>query len=399
VPATGGGTRLEPRDRCILMVAVEPSADELGAALAGALKVRLGERLRLVGVGGPALAREGLASAFDPSALAVVGVFNGLAAYPEVLRRVRQIAAVAAEHRPDAAVLIDAWGFNLRVARALRRTDRRLPLIKYVAPQVWATRPGRARTLAGAVDHLLTIHSFDARHFAAEGLETTFVGNPTLNRDFSTADPRRLREAIGAGLETPILLILPGSREEEVRRLLPPFEDAVNRLAASRPELRVVIAPAASMFDQVTSRVAGWRHKPDVVAGDASRRDAMRAATVALACSGTVTTELALAGCPMVVAYKLGPLTHPVAKVLIRTPYITLFNVAAGAFVAPERLQGACRGDLLAADVGHLLDHREQRRAQATAQTAALEIMRGGVAEPAEAAADAVVDILRRSGS
>src|SRR5437763_13511486 len=219
------------------MVAVEPSADELGAALAGALKARLGRRLRLVGVGGPALASQGLASAFDPSALAVVGVFNGLAAYPEVLRRVRQTAALVADHRPDVAVLIDAWGFNLRVARALRRVDPRLPIIKYVAPQVWATRPGRARTLAATVDHLLTIHSFDSPRFVAEGLETTFVGNPTLNRDSSGADPQRLRAAIGAGPDAPILLILPGSREEEVRRLLPPFEDAVHRLKSSRPEL------------------------------------------------------------------------------------------------------------------------------------------------------------------
>src|SRR5206468_370364 len=147
-------------------------------------------------------------------------------------------------HRPDVAILIDAWGFNLRVARALRRAQPDLPIIKYVAPQVWATRPGRARTLARTVDHLLTIHSFDAHHFTPHGLETAFVGNPTLNRDFSQADPVRLRAAIGATPDNQILLILPGSRKEEVRRLLPPFEAAVRLLKASRPGLRVVVAPA-----------------------------------------------------------------------------------------------------------------------------------------------------------
>jgi lipid-A-disaccharide synthase len=379
-----------------MLVAVEPSGDSLGAALAAALRQRLGAGLRLVGVGGPLMAAQGLASPFDPSALAVVGVFNAVAAYPEVLRRASETAAIAGAQRPAAAVLIDAWGFNLRVAHRLRRLDPHLPLIKYVAPQVWATRPGRAGTLARAVDFLLTIHSFDAPWFEAEGLPTTFVGNPALNRDFSAADPERFRGEIGAGPADRILLVLPGSRAGEVDRLTPVFGDAVRRLTAQRPDLRVALGVADGMVDRVKARIAAWSRPPHMVEGEAARLSAMRAATVALACSGTVTTELALAGCPMVVAYKLGPLTHLVAKVLIRTRYITLFNVAAQAFVAPERVQGACRGDILAADLARLLDDAPAREAQVAAQTAALEIMRGGVADPIGAAADAVVAILSR---
>ncbi|MDB5483374.1 MAG: lpxB [Caulobacteraceae bacterium] len=379
-----------------MLVAVEPSGDSLGAALAAALRRRLGRGLRLVGVGGPLMAAQGLASPFDPSALAVVGVFNALAAYPEVLRRARETAAIAGAQQPDAAVLIDAWGFNLRVAHRLRGVVPSLPLIKYVAPQVWATRPGRARTLARTVDCLLTIHSFDAPWFEAEGLPTTFVGNPALNRDFSTADPEGFRAAIGAGPADRILLVLPGSRAGEVDRLTPVFGEAVRRLTAERPDLRVALGVADGMADRVKARLASWPRRPHLVEGEAARVSAMRAATVALACSGTVTTELALAGCPMVVGYKLGPLTHPVAKVLIRTRYITLFNVAAQAFVAPERVQGACRGDVLAADLARLLDDAPAREAQVAAQTAALEIMRGGVVDPIGAAADAVVSILSR---
>jgi lipid-A-disaccharide synthase len=380
---------------CVMLVAVEPSGDVLGAALAAALRERLGPGLRVVGVGGPMMANQGLASPFDPAALAVVGVFNAVAAYPEVLRRARQAAAIATTERPDAAVLIDAWGFNLRVAHRLRRLDADLPLVKYVAPQVWATRPGRARTLARAVDCLLTIHNFDAPYFVAEGLPTTFVGNPALNRDFSAADPAAFRASIGAGPADPILLLLPGSRAGEIGRLMPVFEATVRRLTTERPDLRLAVGVAESVADQVRARLASWPSRPFLAEGEAARLSAMRAATVALACSGTVTTELALAGCPMVVAYKLGPLTHRVAKVLIRTRYITLFNVAAQAFVAPERVQGACRADVLAADLTRLLDDAAARKAQVTAQTAALEIMRGDIADPIAAAADAVVAVLR----
>jgi lipid-A-disaccharide synthase len=378
-----------------MLVAVEPSGDKLGAALAAALRARLGPDLRLVGVGGALMAAEGVISPFDPAALAVVGVFNAMAAYPEVLRRADQTAAMARTERPDAAVLIDAWGFNLRVAHRLRRIDPNVPLIKYVAPQVWATRPGRARTLARAVDRLLTIHSFDAPYFEAVGLPTTFVGNPALNRDFSAADPTAFRASIGAGPTDRILLVLPGSRAGEVDRLTPVFGDAVWRLTGERPDLRVVVGVADGVADRMKARLATWRLRPHLVEGEAVRLSAMRAATVALACSGTVTTELALAGCPMVVAYRLGPLTAAIARVLIRTRYITLFNVAAHAFVAPERVQESCRGDILAADLARLLDDPSAREAQAAAQTTALEIMRGGVTDPIAAAADAVVAILR----
>lgn len=378
-----------------MIVAVEPSADDLGGGLAVALRERLGASLRLVGVGGPKLAAQGLRSAFDPSALAVVGLFNAVAAYPEVLRRAGQAGSIARVEHPDVAVLIDAWGFNLRVARALRAADRGLPLVKYVAPQVWATRPGRARTLARTVDKLLTIRSFDTQYFLREGLETVFVGNPALNRDFSTADPMRFRGLIGASPEAPILLLLPGSRIQEIDRLIPVFDDAVVRVRIGRENLRVVLAVAPGVAERVKKRVGTARGRVYLVEGEQNRQDAMRAATVALACSGTVTTELALAGCPMVVAYKLGPLTGLIVRRLLRTPYITLFNVAAGSFVAPERTQGDCTGKVLAADLARLLDNASARVSQIEAQTAALALMRGGVDDPIAAAADAVIAAMR----
>jgi lipid-A-disaccharide synthase len=382
---------MSARPLTVMLVAAEASGDERGAGLARALKRRLGEGVRFVGVGGERMAAEGVASPFDITQLSILGLLEGLLAYPRVVRRADDTAALAARERPDVAVLIDSWGFTLRVAARLRRLDRDLPLIKYVGPQVWASRPGRARTLARAVDHLLAIHAFDAPYFEVEGLPVTFVGNSALTLDFSLADPDRLRAQIGAQPGQPILLVLPGSRPSEIDRVLPPFADAVAWLKAERPELQVVIPAAPTVAALVKARAAGWAH---VVEGDTAKLDAMKAATVALACSGTVTTQLALAGVPMVVAYRIGAVTYAILKGLIRTPYATLFNIAAGAEVAPELIQDACNGPALAAEVARRLDDEALRLAQIRAQYAALDKMGRGGPDPDDAAAEAVLQLL-----
>jgi lipid-A-disaccharide synthase len=381
-------------DPCVMLVAAEPSGDSLGAALAAALREKLGGAVRFVGIGGPLMAAQGVASPFEIAPLSVLGVFDALRAWPMVRRRAREAGELAARERPQIAVLIDSWGFNLRVAQAIRRAAPGVAIVKYVAPQVWATRPGRARTLAAAVDHLLTIHAFDAPWFERAGLATTFVGNPVLGRDPGGADPAGFRAAIGAALDQAILLLAPGSRRGEVERLLGPFEAAAVRLAADRPGLRVVVLAAEAVADTVRAAVAGWPMPVHLVQGESQRQNAMVAATAALACSGTVTTELALAGAPMVVAYRLGPFTYPIVKLLIRTPYVTLFNVAAGRFVAPELIQGACTGPRLAAAVAPWLDDPARRERQSQEQRAAVERMRGGIRDPSAAAADAVIALL-----
>ena len=380
----------------VMLVAAEASGDILGAELAAALKRRLGERVRFVGVGGVRMAEQGVASPFDIAELSILGIFEGVRAFPRVKRRVRDTVALAVREQPDIAVLIDSWGFTLRVAHGLRRLRRTLPLVKYVGPQVWASRPGRARTLARSVDHLLTIHGFDAPWFEREGLATTFVGNSTLARDVSAADPQRLRRHIGAADETPILLVLPGSRPSEIARLSAPFEDAVVRLKATHPELRVVVPAAPTIAEALKAILLTWRVQPDIVEGDPLKLDAMAAASVALACSGSVTTELALLGCPMVVAYRVGPLTYRVLKRLVTSRFITLFNIAADAAVAPELIQDDCTGERLAAALTERLDNPRLRRRQIQAQFEALEAMgRDHTLVPAELAADAVLGVLQ----
>jgi len=378
-----------------MLVAGEASGDNLGAALARALKRRLGaDGVRFIGAGGRAMAAEGLNSVFDIAETSVAGLVEGLRALPRVKRRADDVARLAEVERPDIAILIDSWGFTLRVAQRLRRRRPELPLLKYVGPQVWAMRPGRAKTLAKTVDHLLAIHSFDAPYFEAAGLRTTFVGNSSLSLDLSGADPARLRRAIGATDDAPILLVLPGSRPGEVERLSPPFEDAVHRVAAARPALRVVVPAADTVAALVKATVATWRTRVDVVEGPELKFDAMKAATVALAASGTVTSELAMAGCPFVVGYRLAEITYQVAWALFQEKYLTLLNIAAGEAVAPEFIQHDCTGPKLAAALAERLDDPGLRARQLAAQDAALQTMGRGGPDPAERAADVVIEML-----
>jgi len=378
----------------VMLVAAEASGDDRGAGLARALKRRLGDDVRFVGLGGERMRAEGVESPFDIAELSILGLWEGLLAYPRVVRRADEAAAMAAHETPDVVVLIDSWGFTLRVAQRIRRRDPKLPLVKYVGPQVWATRPGRARTLAAAVDHLLSIHAFDAPYFEAQGLPVTFVGNAALSVDFSKADPDRLCAEIGANPDEPILLVLPGSRPGEIERIMPAFEAAVNILKADRPGLHVVVPAAPTVLELVRARMAGWPHRAHLLEGEAAKLDAMKAATVALACSGTVTTELALAGAPMVVGYRLGAITAVIARRLIRTRYITLFNIAAHDFIAPELVQEDCTGPKLAAEVARRLDDPDLRARQVAAQYAALDKMGRGGPDPSETAAEAVLKLL-----
>lgn len=281
----------------------------------------------------------------------------------------------------------------MRVAQRLRRQDASLPLVKYVGPQVWATRPGRAKTLARTVDRLLSVHTFDAPYFERAGLKTTFVGATALSLDLSRADPARLRAHVGASERQTIVLVAPGSRPAEIERLVGPFSGALRKLAARRPDLCFVLPAAATVTAQV--RRADWGAPVKIVEGDELKYDAMKAATVALACSGTVTSELAMAGCPFVVAYRTAGITFLAYRAIYQQKFITLLNIAAGEAVAPEFIQAACTPKTLAHAVALRLDDPDLRARQIARQNEALTKMGRGGPDPAERAADVVLEMLR----
>jgi lipid-A-disaccharide synthase len=377
----------------VMLVAAEASGDTLGAGLAQALKARI-PAIELVGVGGAKMAAEGIDSPFDISQLSVLGLFEGVAAYPRVVARVRDTLALAAREKPDVAVLIDSWGFTLRVAQGLKRRNPKLKVVKFVGPQVWASRPGRAKTLAATIDHLLSILPFDAPFYEPFGLPVTFVGNPALSRNFKAASAARARKALGVGKSDQLLLVLPGSRPGEIRRLMTPFGEAVTLLRKTHPGLVVAVAVAESVAETVRLQSAGWPQPVQIVEEDDAKYDAMKAATVALACSGTVSTELALAGAPMVIGYRLGEASYQVLRHLIRTPWITLFNIAAKKMIAPEFVQHECTGPNLAAAVGQRLDRPTLKAEQIAEQDMALALMGRGQADPYPKAAETIAGLL-----
>ena len=376
----------------IMLVAAEASGDALGAGLAQALRAQRPD-VAFVGVGGPRMAAEGVQSPFDIAQLSILGWLEGLRAYGRVKARVADTVALAVRERPDAVVLIDSWGFTIRVAKALREVLPGVPLIKYVGPQVWASRPGRAKTLAGAVDHLLALYAFDAPWFEREGLPTTVVGSQALHVDMTGADPSAFRTARGIGPVAPLLLVLPGSRPSEIRLMTPVYEAAVGRLKAAEPELEVAVVAAGTVADDVTARVGGWPFRTHLVTEE-EKHAAMKAATVALATSGTVSTELALAGVPMVIGYRFGPLSYALMKPFFTGRFATLFNHAADEEIATELIQKDATPERFANEIQRLLNDPAARADQALRQTQALDRMGREGRNPSMIAAEAVLKVL-----
>jgi lipid-A-disaccharide synthase len=386
----------------LFLVAGETSGDALGAGLIRALKGR-DPSLSFTGVGGAAMAGEGVASPFAIDALSIVGFFEGLKAYKRVVALADQAADAAVAAKPDAVVLIDSWGFTLRVAQRLRARLPGVPLIKYVGPQVWASRPGRAKTLAAAVDHLLCIHDFELPFYAPFGLRCTVVGNPVVGEE-RPGDASLYRDSEDRGAPPGrILLLLPGSRTSEVRRMLPVLRDAARQLSVSRPDLLCAIYTAPVVHDMVVEAfhrsAEGWPAWTRILGQEWRKEDVFAAATAAIACSGTVTTEVGLQGVPVVVGYRLDWPTWAIARGLgvYRAPFATLMNVAAGREIAPEFLQTRCTPANLAAAAAPLLDDPAARAAQVQAQNAALARMGRGGRPAAEIAADVVLTYLARA--
>ena len=377
----------------VYLVAAEDSGDAIGADVIDAMRAA-DPGVRISGIGGERMRAKGAAADVDMSGLAVLGLIEGLKAYGRVKKAVEDTADAIAKADPDSVVLIDSWGFTIRVAKALREALPDTPLIKYVGPQVWASRPGRAKTLAASVDHLLALYAFDAPWFEREGLATTVVGSQALHVDMSGADPVAFRASRGIAAAAPLLVVLPGSRPSEIKLMTPVYEAAVARLKAAYPALEIAVVAAGTVAADVTGRVATWPFRAHVV-GEDQKYAAMRAATVALATSGTVSTELALAGTPVVVAYRFQPLSYAIMKPFFTGRYATLFNHAADEEIARELIQDDATPGKLAAEVGRLLDDPAARADQAARQTAALDRMGREGRDPSEIAADALLRVIQ----
>ncbi|HVH76826.1 MAG TPA: lipid-A-disaccharide synthase [Stellaceae bacterium] len=378
----------------VFFVAGEPSGDRLGATLIAALRERTAGRLRIAGVGGEHMADEGLTSLVPLGDLAVIGVAEVLPRAPLILRRVRETVAAIEKLRPDAVVTIDSSGFSWRIAHRLRRHGASLPLIHYVAPMVWAWRSGRARRMARWYDHLLALLPFEPPYFEQVGLACSHVGHPIVESGADCGDGERFRAQHGLGRDELLVAVLPGSRGGEIARLLPIFGAALRRLEAAVGPLRAVVPTVATVAEPVREGVRGWPSRPIVVEGLADKYDAFAASRVALAASGSVALELAMARLPMVVAYRLNPLTEALLKRVLKVRQVNLVNLVLEMPLVPELLGPDCTPERLCAALIELASDERVRAAHQDGYDEAIRRLRGDGRSPSLAAADRVLEII-----
>jgi lipid-A-disaccharide synthase len=358
-----------PQPLSIYLVAAEESGDALGAALLRALRAGAGGALTLAGVGGRGMAAEGVVSPFPIDDLAIVGVSAIPARLPLILRRIRETADAIVAARPDVLVIIDSPDFTHRVARRVRARAPSIPIVDYVSPSVWAWRSGRARAMRAYVDCVLAILPFEpAAHRRLGGPACVYVGHPLIER---LADLRpNASEAARRLTDPPVVLVLPGSRSSEIRLLLSVFGEAIARLHERIGPIELVLPTMPHLAARVGDGVAGWAVKPRIVTELAEKWAAFRAARAALAASGTVTLELALAGVPSVAAYRLTLIEEIIARlarIKQRLASVILANLVVGENVVPELIQYDCTPERLAEALAPLLSDSPERRRQTEA--------------------------------
>jgi lipid-A-disaccharide synthase len=378
----------------IFIVTGEPSGDALGGALIAALRERVGDGLRVAGIGGERMREQGVDSLAPLSDLAVAGVAEVVPRAPVIFRHVRSAVAAIQAQRPDAVVTIDSSGFSWRIAHALRRRGETLPLIHYVAPMVWAWRAGRARRMARWYDHLLALLPFEPPYFERVGLACTYVGHPVIDSGAGQGDGARFRAAHGIAADALVLSVLPGSRGGEVRRLMPIFGETLWRVEASIGPFRIALPTVETVADTVAAGVRDWPGDPLVLRGDQAKYDAFAASRAALAASGTVALELAMARLPMTVAYRLNPLTETLLDTVLKVRQVNLINLILGRVLVVEHLRGDCTPDRLAATMVELIRDEPVRAAHLAGYDAAMRSLGAGDTSPSRKAADTILEII-----
>lgn len=372
----------------VYLVAGEQSGDVLGARLIVALRAaRPG--IEFAGVAGPRMQAQGVQSLFPMQDLAVMGLAEVLPRLPRLRRRMRETVADIEARQPDVVVTVDSPSFGLRLLRRVPRFRR----VQYVAPQVWGWRESRVRKFPGLWDKLLCLLPFEPAFFARHGLQASFVGHPVLESGADRGNAGSFRERHGIG-ERRLLILMPGSRHSEISRLLPVYRAALEILRVRLPDLAVAMPLSANVAEAVRQQVAGWSMPPILVTDLADKHDAYAAASAAITKSGTSTLELALAGVPMAVAYRVHPLTAALVRRMLTLPHVAMVNVLAGRAVVPELLQENCTPGNLAAAAARLIEDTEAATAQRTAFRAIMASLAPAGRLPSEAAAAEVLALL-----
>ncbi|CCT58780.1 lipid-A-disaccharide synthase [Acetobacter pasteurianus] len=381
----------------VWILAGEASGDVLGARLMHALRTRV-PNMRFAGVGGVRMQEEGLVSLFPMRDLAVMGLVEVLPRVRQLSARLDEAAQDIAAQKPDLVITIDSPGFALRLLKKISGLG--IARVHYVAPQVWAWRQKRVKEFPGLWEELLCLLPFEEKFFGKHGLKTRFVGHPVLQSGAKDGDAARFRARHGLPDSAKILVLMPGSRRSEAPRLLPVFGQMLRLLKTSMPDV-VPVVPVSPVVASVVERATqDWPIKPVIVTDIHDKHDAFAAAGAALTKSGTSTLELALAGVPMAVTYRVNPITAFFARRLIKVPFVAMVNLLAGRAVVPELLQEQCRADVLAREVQILFENTDVAQAQKQAFATVLHGLEGPQGQlPADAAAEAVLEVLNRKNT
>jgi lipid-A-disaccharide synthase len=374
----------------IYLIAGEASGDVLGARLMMALRSRRGD-MTFAGIGGERMISQGLSSLFPIQELALMGFLEVLPHLRRLRQRLREAAADIEKRRPDAVVTIDSPGFTLRVLSAIRTSKAKR--VHYVAPHVWAWREGRVKHYAGLWDQLLCLLPFEPDFFARHGLPAVFVGHPVLESGADTGEGARFRARHDIDAAARILTLMPGSRRTEVSRLLPILGATLQRL----PDVVPVVPVAGLVADAVRAGTRNWPRQPLLVTEESEKFDAFAGSAAALTKSGTSTLELAMAGVPMVVTYRVNPLSAAIARRLIKVRYASIINLIAEREVIPELIQEACKPERLASTVQMLLEDRTAAEIQRSACRSVLDMLRPDNGLPSESAAEQVLALLKQT--
>jgi lipid-A-disaccharide synthase len=380
----------------VYLVATEESGDRLGGALMRELRARLGDRVRFAGVGGRAMAEQGLVSLFPIEELSIIGFAAVAQRLPTILKLIRRAADAVLASKPDVLVIIDSPDFTHRVARRVRARNPSIPIVNYVSPTVWAWRPGRARAMLNYVDHVLALLPFEPEEYRRlRGPPCSYVGHP-LTEQFATLRPNKDEQA-RRDATPPVLLVLPGSRRSEIRHHAAAFGDTLAQLRRDGVAFEPVLPTTPHLERAVRDAVAEWEVQPRIVVGEADKRAAFRIAHAALAKSGTVTLELAVAGIPMVTAYRAGSVEVWLARRVIRTGTVILANLVIGADIVPEFIQENCVPDKLAPALRELLGDTPARRRQLEAFATIDGLLSTGDQTPSARAAEIVLDVMHNA--
>lgn len=385
------------RSPLIFFIAGEPSGDRIGAEIIKALRKERDNNLRVTGIGGSFMTKQGMESIFPMSDLTLMGAIEVIPKLPIVYKRYTQTLDAIRAVKPDLVVTIDSPDFCLRIAKKVK--DYGFPVIHYTAPTVWAWRPGRAKKMAAYLDHLLLLYQFEKKYFDAVNLPNTFVGHPLCTVDREKVDTKEFRKKYSLGARTPLVCVLPGSRRSEVVNLLPIYHDALKRIKVAHPTTKFVLPVVPQVKDLIEGALENWHDLAiTLVEGEDDKYAAMRTSKVALAASGTVTLELALSELPTVITYVMHPITVWLGRFFIQTKYIGLPNIILDHPLMPELIQQDCTSDRIVKELETLFQDPQARKAQLKGFKKLKQQLTLEEKNPSEKAAEVISSFLLKQG-